>query len=165
MSELDTARLTSAGAYLRPVAAILTGWIVDRFVPSRVILLIFFFLLFGYISLAWTTPEKMSELFIIGNLMFTALAVFGVRGVYFALLEESKISQRMTGTAVGLISAIGFTPDIFFASLAGRILDSAPGTQGYLLFFTFLTGIAAIGIISTVFLLQQSAGKPSATGL
>ena len=73
-------------------------------------------------------------------------AVFGLRGVYFALLEETRIPSDHTGTAVGLISVVGYTPEIFFGPISGRILDHAPGATGHLNYFLFLTGISAVGV-------------------
>ena len=58
------------------------------------------------------------------------IAIYGIRGVYFALIEETKIASHITGTIVGLVSVIGFTPDIFFASIAWRILDASPQRGG-----------------------------------
>jgi hypothetical protein len=55
----------------------------------------------------------------------------------------------LTGTAVGLISLIGYTPDIFAGPAMGYLLDSSPGAEGHqhvfwmLAIFSFVGGIAA----------------------
>ncbi|MDT8321172.1 MAG: hypothetical protein RQ826_11660, partial [Xanthomonadales bacterium] len=46
---------------------------------------------------------------------------------------------------VGIVSFIGYTPDIFFAPVAGRILDAAPGAQGHQNYFLFLACCALLG--------------------
>ena len=56
--------------------------------------------------------------------MVTFIAVYALRGIYFSLIEESRVDRRITGSAVGLISVLGFTPDIFFGAITGRILDA-----------------------------------------
>ena len=89
---------------------------------------------------------------IISNIIITFIAVYALRGVYFALLEETKISGKLTGTAVGLISVIGYTPDAFFNSLAGRILDASPGLEGYQHFYMVLAVFSVIGMVATVVL-------------
>jgi sugar phosphate permease len=86
------------------------------------------------------------------NLILTIVAVFAIRGVYFALLEESNVANNVTGTAVGLISVIGFTPDVFFAAIAGRLLDAAPGLEGHQHFFIMLVIISVIGMVATIIL-------------
>jgi hypothetical protein len=78
--------------------------------------------------------------------LVTFAATYGLRGIYFALLEETRVPSHTTGTAVGVISVVGFTPEIFFASIAGRILDYSPGVAGHQNFFAFLAVIAVVGV-------------------
>ena len=108
MSELEAAEFVTNGAYLRPVAAIITGFIVDRFVASRVIAVFFAVLAASYTLLAFAPVSGFALHYLYANIIVTFVTVYGIRGVYFALIEESKIDRKVTGTAVGLISVIGF---------------------------------------------------------
>jgi nitrate/nitrite transporter NarK len=152
MSELEAAEFVTNGAYLRPVAAIITGFIVDRFVASRVIAVFFAVLAASYALLGFAPVSGFAVHYLYANIIVTFVTVFGIRGVYFALIEETKINRKVTGTAVGLISVIGFTPEVFFASIAGRLLDAAPGTAGHQHVFLMLAGFAVLGILATVLL-------------
>jgi hypothetical protein len=78
--------------------------------------------------------------------------VFAIRGVYFALVNEINTPKHITGTTIGIVSFIGFTPDIFFGSISGRILDASPGIEGHQNYFLFLSVIALIGVITTWYL-------------
>ena len=40
--------------------------------------------------------------------------------------KETKTPTHLTGTTVGMVSFIGYTPEVFFASIAGRILEHEP---------------------------------------
>ena len=150
MNEVESAKFTSIAAYLRPIAAVATGFLADRFITSNVVKISFLLLLVSYALLSFLSPSLSMTNIIYGNLIVTFAAVYGIRGVYFALLEETNISSSITGTAVGLISVIGFTPDIFFHSIAGRLLDAAPGLEGHQNFFVMLTVIAAMGMAATI---------------
>jgi hypothetical protein len=75
--------------------------------------------------------------------------VFAIRGIYFALIQEIKTPSQITGTTIGIVSFIGFTPEIFFGSISGRILDANPGLEGHQNYFIFLVMIALIGIVTT----------------
>ena len=81
--------------------------------------------------------------------------MYALRGIYFALFEEMKISGNLTGTTVGLVSVIGYTPDVFFNSIGGRILDATPGIEGYHNFFLFLSSFAIIGLMAAIFLTRR----------
>jgi len=152
MNEIESAQFTAIAAYLRPISALTTGYIVDRFIASRVIIIAFFLLLISYLIISFSLPSTFGLNFIYANIIITFVAVYGIRGVYFALIEETNISAKHTGTAVGVISVIGFTPDVFFASIAGRILDSSPGAAGHQNYFLMLAGFAILGILATLFL-------------
>lgn len=152
VDEVAAARLTAYGAYLRPVAALAAGLIADRFTAARSIGGSFAVLLVASSVLAVVTPDMVGVAFIIANLFVSLFAVFALRGIYFALLEETQTPRHITGTAVGMVSFIGFTPDIFFGPVSGRILDADPGAVGHQNLFMLLAAIAAVGII-IVFLL------------
>ena len=146
MNEIESAQFVTIAAYLRPVAAIFAGVIADRFFASKTIGCIFAILTLSYIVLFAFTPTPTVTWIIYGNVIVTFAAIFGLRGTYFALLEETKTASSITGVTAGIISAIGFLPDVFFASIAGRILDATPGFAGYQNYFVFLTGFALIGM-------------------
>ncbi|MDG2302653.1 MAG: MFS transporter [Gammaproteobacteria bacterium] len=150
MSEVESASFISKTAYLRIFAAISAGLLADRIQANKTLIFLFLTLFLSYSFLGiWGGPEE-PLYFIIINVIITLLAVFALRGVYFAMLEETKIPARNTGSAVGLVSIVGYTPDIFLAPIGGRILDASPGAEGHLNYFWLLSAISLIGVIAAV---------------
>ena len=136
--------------WLRPVAAVLAGVIADRVNPSRAIGVCFAMLVVSYGSL-WLLPPAWGSLPILATqVTATALAVFALRGIYFALLEETGIPLHLTGIAVGTISMLAFTPDIFAPLLAGWLVDNSPGIVGYQRYFAILAVTAMIGLAAVI---------------
>ena len=81
------------------------------------------------------------------NVLASCTGIFALRGIYFALLEESGIPKDMTGTAVGVVSFIGYTPEIFMPLLGGWLIDRwSGGATGYNVLFLFLCGVSVVGI-------------------
>jgi nitrate/nitrite transporter NarK len=163
MSELDAARFTAATAYIRPVAAVAAGLMADRFSARRVIggLFIAMTISYGVLSQISPSPEHVNILY--ANIIISYFGVFGLRGVYFALLEETRIPNDHTGKAVGLISVVGFTPEIFFGPISGRILDHSPGVTGHQNYFLLLAGISAVGVVIVLILtsmLKNASKQP-----
>ncbi len=150
MDEVSAAKYMSYASYLRAFSAIGAGFIADRITSKRVIGIFFTLVMISYIILMALYPEPKFMNIIYANLIFTFIAVYALRGVYFALIEETKVRGRYTGTAVGLISLIGFTPDIFFYSAGGRIIDASPGITGFHNYFLFLAVFAFIGMLATL---------------
>jgi len=83
---------------------------------------------------------------LMANLLCSVAAVYALRGVYFALTAEVGVPESRTGVAVGLVSVLGFTPDIFFAPLTGRLLDAYPGLPGLQRYFGLLAAFALFGM-------------------
>lgn len=158
MDEVEGARLSSYGAYVRPIAALAAGFIADRMDATRSIGVSFVLLAAAYFQLSWLTPANAGTGVIIANLFVTLFAVFALRGIYFALLAETHTPRRLTGTAVGVVSFVGFTPEIFFGSIAGRILDASPGAAGHLDLFRTLGVVALVGAAMALWLMWLRRG-------
>jgi nitrate/nitrite transporter NarK len=160
MNELDAARFTANTAYIRPFAAVAAGLMADRLTARSVIGGLFIAMAISYGALSQIVPSPNLIYILYANIFISFFAVFGLRGVYFALLEETRIPGDRTGTAVGLISVVGFTPEIFFGSISGRILDHAPGVTGHLNYFLFLTGISVVGVVIVLILTSLLKNRP-----
>ncbi len=162
MDEVEGARLATYGAYVRIVAPIVAGLIADRFDAARSIGVSFGVLAGVYWLLHVLSPETSALYVIYLNLFVSFFAVFALRGIYFALLEENRTPKFLTGAAVGMVSVVGYTPEIFFAPIAGRILDANPGVVGHQNYFLFLAVIAALGVVVIAWLLWlRKSGEAS----
>ncbi len=136
--------------WLRPAAAIAAGVIADRVSPARATSVLFAALAVGWTSLALLPPSA-STIAILGTqVAVVAVAIFALRGIYFALLEQSRIPLHLTGVAVGVISMLAYTPDIFAAMLSGWLVDTQPGTTGYRIYFGIMAGAAVAGMAAAV---------------
>jgi nitrate/nitrite transporter NarK len=161
MDEVQAARLASYGAFVRPVGALAAGLIADRFGATRSIGVAFIALALTYTALSLSSPDVAGLGIIYSNLFVSYFAVYALRGIYFALLQETRTPQNITGTAVGMISLVGYAPEIFFGPIAGRILDATPGAGGHYDLFLFLAAIAACGIVVVGWLLWLKRNKMS----
>ena len=160
MDEVDGARLSAFGSYIRPVAAVAAGVLADRWTAGKTIGLSFAVLVVSYSLLSIVLPKGHGVTFIYANIVVSFFAVFALRGVYFALLEENRTPAHLTGAVAGMVSFIGYTPEIFFAPITGRILDATPGIGGHQHYFLFLAGVAVTGLIVVAWLLrlQRASG-------
>jgi nitrate/nitrite transporter NarK len=154
MDALDAAAVVALGSWVRPVAALGAGLLGDRFNVSRMLLFSFVLLLASNLVFAFSTPVAGLVWLLVGNILIASTAIFAMRGLYFALFEEAKVPPLMTGTAVGLVSIVGYTPDIFVALVAGILIDRNPGVLGHQHFFMFLAVFAAIGTLVSYALMR-----------
>jgi len=164
MSELDAAKFATATAYVRPVAAIVAGLLADRFTARGVIAGLFGVMTISYGVLSSIAPSPGLLNLLYANIFLSCFGVFGLRGVYFALLEETRIPNDRTGAAVGLISVVGYTPEIFFGPVTGRILDRSPGIAGHEHYFLLLTAVSVVGVVIVLVLPSLINSTPEPPG-
>ncbi len=149
MSVTLAALLSSLKLWVKPFAALGVGILADKLGVARMIVVLFIILLLGFLSFAFLPGTAGWIPAMVLNLIIVSMAVFGLRGIYFALIHESGVPFEVTGVAIGLISMIGLAPDIFMPLLGGILLDTYEGAQGYQYFFFFVSGMCVLGIITT----------------
>jgi MFS family permease len=136
--------------YLRPIAAITVGWIADKYIPSKLIIPCFTILIIASAALGlgffYEQPLFLSFTFFI----FMALGTYALRGLYFAVIEETNTPLQLTGTLVGIISVVGFTPDIFMSLFIGYMLGRDPTIIEYQNLYSLFTIIPIIGLFAAI---------------
>lgn len=148
-SEVHAAGVGTAALWLRAMVAILAGILADRFSRVHVIVLSFGLTLVGGLLIGLGILNSVLG-FVLMNLTITAAGIYGVRALYFAVLEEARIPLVLTGTAVGIISFAGFTPEIFVSPLLGHLLDRNPGVVGHQHVFFLLVIFAVVGLVTSL---------------
>lgn len=164
IDEIDAAQIVAAGAWTRPIAALALGLLGDRFGISRMATVCFVLLIISHSLFAFTGNALGTLSMIMLNTLVTGIAIFGLRGLYFGLLEEGQIPLAITGTAVGLVSVIGYTPDVFIAAVAGYLIDQSPGLMGFQHLFTLLLGFSVIGAVAAILFDRHAAANAAAAG-
>ena len=153
------ALLSSLKLWVKPFAALGAGVLADKLGVTQVIVTLFIILLLGFLSFAFLPGTTGWIPVMVLNLILVSMAVFGLRGIYFALVHESGVPFEVTGVAIGVISMIGLSPDIFMPLLGGMLLDTYQGAEGYQYFFLFVCSMCCLGIIATLSLVSRNATR------
>jgi MFS family permease len=164
-SDVNSAGLSAYSTWMRPIAAIGAGLCADRLSSSSVVIGCFVLTGATYLAFVLTTPGDAAIGLLWTSVLVGCLGIFALRGIYFALLEESRIPTHMTGTAVGVVSFIGYTPEIFMPLLGGWLIDRwSGGATGYYVLFLFLGVMSAVGIAGTVTLRKLNRSPVETSG-
>jgi nitrate/nitrite transporter NarK len=142
--------ISVAKMWLKPIPALSAGLLADRIGASKAVAWLFLVLVISFAVFAALPGNPSLIPLMLVNIAVASLALFAIRGVYFALLEEGGIPMALTGTAAGIVSVIGFTPDIFMPVLTGALLDNYPGAQGYKILFLFITTMCVLGLLASL---------------
>ena len=157
--EVGSAQVGTFLLFARPVVGVFIGVLADRSRPSLWLFISFIITFFGAIIFASGLVSNIPYFVFLLSILVVAIGVYAARSLYFAVMQSGKIPIVFTGTAVGLISLVGYTPDIFAGPAMGYLLDASPGLEGHqhvfwmLAVFSFIGGIAA-------FRYFQLYGKP-----
>ena len=148
--EVNSANVGSLQLYLRPIACFTIGFLADKTNGISWIIKGFIIMLIG--SLLFASGILVSGQYILFfiSLIILAVGTYAIRALYFAILNEGNISLALTGTAVGVISLSGYTPDIFSGPLMGYFLDEFPGIEGHQYVFTLLVIFSIIGLVASL---------------
>ena len=144
--EINAARVGALQQYLRPIVCISVAFFTDKNGNINNILIGFLVMMLGSILFAsGLIKVSMNILFII-SLIIVATGTYAIRGLYFSILKDGKIPYILSGTAIGLISIVGYSPDIFATPLYGYLLDNFPGIRGhqYVYLILFISSIVGI---------------------
>ena len=76
-----------------------------------------------------------------------ATVMYAIRGIYFATMGEAGVPKEFTGTATGIICAIGFLPDAYMNLILGKLIDNNPGAAGFKFVFGAIILFALLGIV------------------
>ncbi len=135
--------------WLKPFAALAAGFVADKFGVSKSVFVCFLILCAGFVFFGILPGGESWLVIMLINAAIVSAAIFALRGIYFALLEEGGVEAAVTGTAAGVISAIGFTPDVFMPLVGGVLLDAYPGAEGYRYFYLFVAGLCGVGTLAS----------------
>lgn len=131
--------------WMRPVGGFIGGFLADRIgrpttikiaMAGAAILLV----------VAAITPASSAKLF---PIIVVALGIFlyMIRGTYWSLLGLSKIEVAMMGTAIGVISFIGYLPDIILPQLNSFLWATFGDQGGYNAYFVVSAVLGLLGIV------------------
>lgn len=143
--------------WLKPFAAVGAGFVADRIGVARTVFGFFLIMTAGFVVFSLLPGGEGYLVVMLINASIVSMAIFALRGIYFALLEDGGIAPAVTGTAAGVISAVGFTPDVFMPLVGGLILDAYPGAEGYRYFYLLVAILCAIGSVAAWLLVGKSS--------
>lgn len=147
--QVGSAQVGTFLLFIRPVIGVLIGILADRTNTTIWLVISFVVTFFGALLFATGLITDSETLLFFISILVVAAGVYAARALYFAVMERGQIPLVLTGTAVGLISLIGYTPDIFAGPAMGVLLENSPGAVGHqhvfwmLALFAFIGGIAA----------------------
>ncbi len=146
------------------LAGPIVGWIATKIKsPSKTIAGCFILTIGVLVGFLLFPHDPNGVMFVSVLVVLFGFTTYGAFSIGSSPLSEVKIPMRIFGTAAGLLSVIGFLPDVFIHTWYGSMID-ASGTAAYTEIFTIEMALAAIGIVA-VFMCLRALKKNQAAGV
>lgn len=95
---------------------------------------------------------------VIINFMLGLFFIYAVRSQYFAVIDDAGIPVNLTGRVSGIVSCLGYTPDLFMYTLVGSWMDNY-GRAGFDMTWAYAV-VCAILCVFFSFILSRLIKKP-----
>ncbi|MDE1008684.1 MAG: MFS transporter [Paraburkholderia fungorum] len=136
--------ITTLKLWMRPIGGIGGGFLGDRYSKVSVLVIALFLAALSLLGLM-AAPRISSHVLLVFLVLFIGILTYAIRGLYWSLLDRCNIPVETMGLAIGLISVLGYSPDVFLPLINGYLTQNFPGVFGYQLYFGYVAGMAALG--------------------
>jgi len=142
--------------YIFYILAPVSGIIADKVFHSTsrwfmILFTILALLYFGVLAI----PSTASVTLVSYYTLLPGLFGLALYGIMFSIASETRIPALVMGTAVGIASVIGYSPDFFMWTLFGSWLDNYGG-GGYSYVFMYLGVVSVIGIVASFYIRRRA---------
>ncbi|ADO84659.1 MFS transporter [Ilyobacter polytropus] len=147
--------VTTIILWMRPVGGICGGFIADKIGKAKTLKMAVGFasvLLIGISVLPYTTPK------IVFFALFILLAImlYAIRGLYWSLLGDCRLNNAILGLSIGVISFIGYLPDMIIPKVNSVLFGTFGGNGGYNSYFITSAICGFIGVIAITIFRKKS---------
>ena len=136
------------------VAGPVVGWVATKIKsPSKTILGAFILAIGILVGFILFPHNPSAAVFASALVVVFGFATYGAFSIGSSPLSEVKIPMSIFGTATGILSVIGFLPDVFIHTWYGSMID-AQGVDAFTSIFGFEIMFGAIGCLCLLMLLR-----------
>ena len=148
--------ITVAKLWMRPIGGIAAGFIGDWLNPEKVLSIL---LVLASLSLAMMAfvPASSAALLMIVLVLLIGLLTYGVRGLYWATLGGCNVPNKIKGLANGIISVIGYFPEVYLPLLSAPLIENYPGGLGYKIYYLIVATCGLLGAYAAYLLARPKA--------
>lgn len=144
LSVVMAGTITTLKLWMRPIGGIGGGFLGDRFSKVSVLVIALFLAALSLVGLI-AAPGIPGHAPLVALVLFIGVLTYAIRGLYWSLLDRCNVPAETAGLAIGLVSVLGYSPDVFLPLINGYLTQTYPGVFGYQLYFGYVAAVAAIG--------------------
>lgn len=138
--------VTVAVLWMRPVGGFAGGFLADKIGKTNTIMIA----LGGaaaFLALTALMPASVAPSAFFAAVIVLGIFLYAIRGTYWSILGDDGFSNVVMGSAIGVISFIGYLPDIILPQFNSFLFNTFGDKGGYNAYFLSSAAFAVVGIV------------------
>ncbi len=127
--------VTLVKLWMRPIGGISIGFIGDLVAKEKLLAWLILLASLSLIAIAFL-PLAGQMAAIVVTVLVIGYLTYAIKGLYWALLDHCPVPRHLTGLAIGLVSFIGYMPDVLLPLYDGWLSRHYPRAQAFQIYFT-----------------------------
>ncbi len=153
VSSVTAAGILVIVLWMRPIGGFGGGFLADKLGKPQVLAVAMTVAAIGLLVLT-VVPTSFAVVVVFALVVFIGIFLYVIRGVYWSLLEDCRVPVAATGIAIGMISFVGYLPDILLPQISSAIYtsfgdDNVAGANN--LYFVITAVIGLVGAVAAVY--------------
>jgi Arabinose efflux permease len=112
--------------------------------------------------LIWLPVTSGTSFMAIAVTFLMSATIYTFYPIMYAVVEEMGFLRMITGTVVGVVTAVGYSPDLFFSPVYGLLLDNY-GVGGYKYLFMIMVANSLVGSLAAMMIFRRSRSRRPAS--
>jgi MFS family permease len=158
ISAVTAGYITVAKLWMRPLGGIGAGLLGDKLGKENILSISMLVSTLALITII-AMPSALNISFLILCVLLIGLMTYAIRGIYWAILDDCHVPIHVTGLAVGVMSLLAYTPDVFLPQINNYIATRYEGVTVYQLYFGYIAVMGLLGFFATLKLKRMLAIK------
>ncbi|MBU3112076.1 MFS transporter [Clostridium lacusfryxellense] len=132
--------------WMRPIGGIIGGFLADKFGKEKTLSCALLGAVVCLLLIA-LLPTSLSKNTFYVLIVLGGIFLYAIRGTYWSLLGDAKIDDKIMGAAIGLISLVGYLPDIILPIFNSSLFKTFGDKGGYNAYFIASAAMGVVGIV------------------
>lgn len=158
VSAVTAGFITVAKLWMRPIGGIGAGFLGDKYGKENILAIALAGSSLGLVVMI-VFPQLNTIYFLLAIVLLIGVLTYAIRGLYWAILDDCDIPLQVTGLAIGVISLIAYTPDIFLPQINAYFAARYEGITVYNLYFGYIAVMGLLGMFAALKLKSMTAKK------
>jgi sugar phosphate permease len=135
LTALAAGTVTLTKLWMRPIGGITIGFLGDMLPKEKLLawligLASLSLIAISFLPLAGQMAAIVAVVLVIGYL------TYAIKGLYWALLDHCPVPRQLLGLAIGVVSFIGYMPDVLLPLYDGWLSRNFPRAESFRIYFT-----------------------------